>query len=123
METTNLPPQLMAVTRSAVESTGGSTDAQLIKGRSESSESLKEVAQEFEALMMEQVFKSMRKANESLSEDGLFNSREQQFWTEWQDSQMAMEMARMQGLGLAEQLVRQVNQIQGESVAENPAGG
>ena len=72
-----------------------------------------EVAQDFEAMMVEEMLKSMRKANEVLAEDGLLNSREQGFWQDFQDSQLAIEMSRGQGLGLADQLLGQIDRLQG----------
>ena len=77
-------------------------------------QALKTAAQDFEALMLEQMMKSMREASEVLAEDSMFNSREQQLWREWQDSQLAIEMSRGQGLGLADQIIAQVERIQGE---------
>ena len=70
-----------------------------------------QVARDFEALMIEQMLKSMRSANEVLAEDGLLNSREQQFWREWQDSQLAMEMSSGRGLGLANHILEQIDRI------------
>lgn len=74
---------------------------------------LRAVAQDFEAMMLEQMLKSMRDANEALGEDGLLNSREQKFWREFQDSQLAMELAKSRGLGLADAIVEQVQKLQG----------
>ena len=75
---------------------------------------LRAAAQDFEAMMLEHMLKSMRDANEALTEDGVLNSREQKFWREFQDSQLAMELARVQGLGLADAIVRQVEHMQGD---------
>ncbi|MGI9274048.1 MAG: rod-binding protein [Endozoicomonas sp.] len=74
---------------------------------------LKTAARDFEALMLEQMMKSMREASEVLADDSLFSSREQTLWREWQDTQLAIEMSRGQGLGLADQIVAQVESIQG----------
>lgn len=72
-----------------------------------------EVAKDFEAMMIEEMLKSMRKANEVLAEDGLLNSREQGFWQDFQDSQLAINLSRGEGLGLADQILEQVERIQG----------
>ncbi|AMO56382.1 hypothetical protein GZ77_06190 [Endozoicomonas montiporae] len=74
---------------------------------------LRAAAQDFEAMMLEQMLKSMRDANEAIAEDGLLNSREQKFWQEFQDSRLALELARSQGLGLADAIVAQVETLQG----------
>ncbi|MET4694716.1 rod-binding protein [Endozoicomonas lisbonensis] len=71
-------------------------------------QALRSAAQDFEAMMVEQMLKSMRAANEALAEDGLLSSREQKFWQEFQDSQLAMELVRSQGLGLADAIFAQV---------------
>ena len=71
-------------------------------------QALRSAAQDFEAMMVEQMLKSMRAANEALAEDGLLSSREQKFWQEFQDSRLALELARSQGLGLADAIVAQV---------------
>ena len=73
---------------------------------------LRAVAQDFEAMMLEQVLKSMREANDALAEDGLLNTREQKFWREFQDTQLATELSRTQGLGLAEAIIAQVGHLQ-----------
>ena len=77
------------------------------KGRN-SSDDLRAVAQDFEALMVEQMMKSMRKASEVFSEDGMFSSSDMKMWQEWQDTQLSIEMSRGGGLGLAEQIIAQV---------------
>lgn len=69
------------------------------------------VAQEFESLMIEQMMKSMRSASDVLAEEGLLNSREQSFWQEWQDRQMAAEMTRSGGIGLADHLLEQMDRL------------
>lgn len=89
------PSDLMAVLQ-ALEQAGAEDQA------------LRSVAQDFEAMMLEQMLKSMRDVSEVLAEDGLLSSREQKFWREFQDSQLALELARCQGLGLADAIVAQV---------------
>ena len=84
-----------------------------IEKPSESISAAKEVSQDFEAMMIEEMLKSMRKANEVLAEDGLINSREQGFWQEYQDSQLAIELSRGRGLGLADQILKQIDRLQG----------
>ncbi|OED44706.1 hypothetical protein ACH42_06775 [Endozoicomonas sp. (ex Bugula neritina AB1)] len=84
-----------------------------IQKPAESLSAAKEVAQDFEAMMIEEMLKSMRKANEVLAEDGLLNSREQDFWQDFQDSQLAIELSRERGLGLSDQVLEQIKRIQG----------
>lgn len=99
----------------AITLQAGALESQLngeVKGRSQLEE-LTTAAQDFEAMMIEQMLKSMRKANKELSEDSLLGSREQEFWTEWQDSQVAMDISRGQGLGVADQIIDQVKKLEG----------
>ena len=74
-----------------------------------------QVAKDFEAMMIEQMLKSMRSANEVLAEDGLLNGREEKFWQDWQDSQLAVEMADGRGLGLANHILEQIDRFQNPS--------
>ena len=82
-----------------------------VKGRHDS-EALETVARDFEALMVEQMMKSMRSASKVLNEEGLFSSREQETWQEWQDSQFAIEMSQGRGLGIARQIIEQVQSLE-----------
>ena len=87
------------------------------KSGENSGEALREVAQQFEQMFMNMMLKSMRQANESLSEDSYFNSSETQFFQEMMDQQLSMDLAtKGQGIGLADVIVRQLG---GESGA-NP---
>ena len=72
-----------------------------------------QVAKDFEAMMVEQILKSMRSANEVLAEDGLLSGREQKFWQDWQDSQLSIEIASGRGLGLANHILEQIDRFQG----------
>ena len=72
-----------------------------------------QVAKDFEAMMIEQMLKGMRSASDVLAEDGLLNGREQKFWQDWQDSQLAIEMAGGRGLGLANHILEQIDRVHG----------
>tara|TARA_Y100000310_G_scaffold331780_1_gene405994 strand:+ start:337 stop:1290 length:954 start_codon:yes stop_codon:yes gene_type:complete len=68
---------------------------------------LKKVAQEFEAIFINMMFKNMRSANENIG-GGLFDSAQTKQYTEMMDSQLAQSLANAGGMGLAESLVRQL---------------
>ena len=70
-----------------------------------------QVAKDFEAMMIEEMLKSMRSASDVLAEDGLLNGREQKFWQDWQDTQLAAEMAGGHGLGLANYILEQIDRV------------
>lgn len=74
--------------------------------RQNSPEANKQVAQQFEALFMQVVMKSMR---DTVPSDGLFNSDSTKFFQGLQDQQRVMQMAQQGGFGLAAMIERQLN--------------
>lgn len=77
----------------------------LKKGRDES-EQLEAAAEQFEALFLHQVMKSMRDA---VPRSGLVDSSATRFYESMYDQQLSTHLAG-RGLGLAEQLVSQLSQ-------------
>lgn len=65
---------------------------------------LKGASQQFEALLLQMMLKSMREAS---PESGLFDSQQTRLYTELLDQQWAQHLSG-RGLGLAEQLVKQL---------------
>ncbi|MCL6270098.1 rod-binding protein [Sansalvadorimonas sp. 2012CJ34-2] len=88
---------------------------EVFKGNSNSPEALQAAATQFEAMMVEEMLKSMRQATETLAEDNPFSSDQTRFYQGFYDSQLALEMASQRTLGVADQLVSQVEQIQGKT--------
>ncbi len=90
------------------------------QAKSQSPEALKAVAQQFEALFLDMMMKSMREANLG---SGLFDSDESQFYQEMWDKQIAMQLAQSKGnnkgFGIAEMMLRQLQR----SGAAQPASG
>ncbi len=70
-----------------------------------SPEALKKVAQQFEALLMNMMLKSMR---EAVPQDGMFDSDQTRLYTSMLDQQLSQTMAS-KGIGLADALVRQLS--------------
>jgi flagellar protein FlgJ len=70
-----------------------------------SPETLKQVASQFEALFMHMMLKSMREASFG---DDLFGSEQSNFYRDMYDQQLSMTLAKKQGMGLANVLVRQL---------------
>lgn len=70
---------------------------------------LKEAAKQFESLFTQMLLKSMRAANKSFGES-MFESEQTQFYQDMFDDQMAVHMSQGKGLGLADMLVRQLQQ-------------
>lgn len=69
-----------------------------------------EAARQFEGLFIQQMMKSMREAG---GESELFNSSAMRTYTDMFDQQLATEVAG-KGIGLAEQLLQQLQQEQGK---------
>jgi peptidoglycan hydrolase FlgJ len=86
-----------------------------------SPESLRKVAQQFEALLMNMMLKSMREAT---PQDGMFDSEQSRLYVSMLDQQLAQTMAS-RGIGLADAMVRQMSQHWGrvpDSTSPLPAG-
>lgn len=71
---------------------------------------LKEAARQFESLFTQMLLKSMRDANRSFGEDSMFGSSQGDFYQDMFDDQMAMQLSKGKGLGLADMLVQQLTQ-------------
>ncbi|MDL2284693.1 flagellar assembly peptidoglycan hydrolase FlgJ [Oxalobacter sp. OttesenSCG-928-P03] len=65
---------------------------------------MKAAAQQFEALFISLILKSMR---QSLPQDGLFNTQQTKLYTQLLDEEIAQQVSK-QGLGLADQMLRQM---------------
>jgi len=72
---------------------------------------LTEVARQFEALLLEQMLKTMRTA---ASGETWFDSESSRLFTELLDQEYAGRLAETGGLGLAELLVQQLSDLRGE---------
>ncbi len=82
--------------------------------RQQTPEALRRTAQQFEALLTQQMLKSMRAA--SLGDDVL-GGEQTAFYTEMFDQQLAVHMSSGKGLGLADMLVRQLRGGAGPAAA------
>ena len=83
---------------------------------------LKEAARQFESLFTQMLLKSMREANKSFGEDSLFGSDQGDMYQDMFDDQIAMQLSKGKGLGLADMLVRQLQGgVQGTDKTSAPA--
>lgn len=73
--------------------------------RAQDPAALREAARQFEAVFTRMMLESMRDASGG---DPMFDSEESRFYRDMFDNQLAVEMSRGRGLGLAEMLVAQV---------------
>ena len=74
-------------------------------------EQLRAVAQQFEAIMVQQILKNMRQTNQNFSGD-LLNNQHVEFFTDMFDQQLALDISD-KGLGLADVLVQQLQVSKG----------
>jgi peptidoglycan hydrolase FlgJ len=77
--------------------------------KAEAPSALREAAKQFESLFTRMLLKSMR---ETSMGDSLFSSEETQFYQDMFDDQMAVHLSQGKGMGLADMLVRQLQQAQ-----------
>lgn len=80
----------------------------------------RETAQQFEALFVQLMLKSMRDAG---IKGELFNSSQMDRYMELYDRQIALDMARNGGIGLADMMVEQMQANGGRTPATIPEGG
>ena len=80
-------------------------------------EALKKAAQQFEALFMNMMLKSMREAT---PQDGMFDSEQTRLYTSMLDQQLSQTMAS-RGIGLAEVMVRQLSTTLGPALGMEQA--
>lgn len=82
---------------------------------SQQADAAREAARQFEALFVQMMLKSMRDANAVLGKE-----QQDSTYQDMYDQQIALEMTRGEGLGIAEALLRQ---IEGGRAGEPAAGG
>jgi peptidoglycan hydrolase FlgJ len=75
--------------------------------QAQSPETLREVAKQFESIFTRMMLKSMREANFG---DSLLGSDQQSFYQGMFDDQLAVELSKGRGMGLADMLVKQLTQ-------------
>lgn len=81
-----------------------SIDDLRLQAKQNPDQALKEVTQQFEAIFINMMLKSMR---EALPKKGLFDSQQTQFYTQMLDQQLAQKMS-LNGIGLADMMVQQL---------------
>ncbi len=88
------------------------------KARTDSPDALRETAEQFEAVFLQMMLKSMREAT---LKGGLFESQNTEFYEGMFDQQLAVNLAQGQGLGLADVIVRQLSRSVPPSAASVPS--
>ncbi|GGF52125.1 flagellar assembly peptidoglycan hydrolase FlgJ [Alteromonas lipolytica] len=78
---------------------------------SKDDKALKEAAQQFEAIFVQMMLKSMRQAQDALADkESPFNSEQVKFYRDMHDKQLAQDLSSGGGVGLAEIIVQQLGQ-------------
>jgi flagellar protein FlgJ len=86
-------------------SDSGDLNTVRVAARQNSPEALRAAAQQFEALFMNMVMKSMRQAT---SQEGLFDNDQSRMYTSMLDQQISQNFAK-RGIGLADAMIRQLS--------------
>lgn len=79
-------------------------------GKANKDEGMRSTCAEFEAIMLQMVFKSMRGSEES--EGILESSNSQQIYRDLLDGRVAQELAHRQSMGIGEQIYKQFSNAQ-----------
>ncbi|MFA3790643.1 flagellar assembly peptidoglycan hydrolase FlgJ [Aliiglaciecola sp. SL4] len=73
-------------------------------------QALDEAAKQFEAIFVQMMLKSMRKAQDALADkDSPFNSQQVKFYRDMHDQQLAVDLSSRGGVGIAELIVQQLS--------------
>ncbi len=78
------------------------------------------VAEQFEALFIQMMLKSMREAG---GKDELFDSSQSDFYRDLHDQQLALTLAKGQGIGLKDLIARQLAGQAGTTGGDSPSAG
>jgi len=99
-----LNPQVQALSSGQYHDVNGLTDLKRAS-REDPNQAIDEVAEQFESMFIQMMLKSMRDA---LPKDGMFSSNDMNTYTEMADQQIAVNMAKSGGIGLADVIARQL---------------
>ena len=100
-----------------------SLDAIRQKGRDNSDEALADIAKQFESMLVRMMLKSMRDANEVFAKGNPLSSNEGKTYEQMYDDQLALTLSVGRGIGIADVMVRQLQQAHGSSSSPNVVDG
>ncbi len=89
-------------------------------GKTDTNQALEKVAEQFESMMVRMMMKSMRSANEVFAEGNYLTSHEGDMYQEMFDDQMALSLSQGRGMGIADVMVRQLQQRFGKEELKTP---
>ena len=90
------------------------------QSKTDKAAALKNIAHQFEAMMVQMMMKSMRDANAAFADGDITSSSDEKFYQDMFDNQLSLSLSKGRGFGIAEALTRQ---LQGRFGVENKATG
>ncbi|SEA44807.1 flagellar assembly peptidoglycan hydrolase FlgJ [Alkalimonas amylolytica] len=84
---------------------------------------LRQAAEQFEAIFMNMLLKSMREANAHFEAEGMMHSETTRFYRDMHDNQLASDLSQSGSLGLADLIVQQLDPTAAVSSARPPIPG
>lgn len=117
--TTPLDNRLLGQVAQGLAGDGRSLDALKRQAQRDPHGAVRKAAQQFEALFMQMVLKSMR---EAVAKSGMLDSTAQQMYTDMLDQQLATKVAAS-GTGLADTIAKQLTRHMQAGAAEPAASG
>lgn len=110
MENSFLPPSTVAARTSLQSSYTDLNQLHRINqlGKDDQAAALKEVAKQFESILVHMMLKSMREANAVFEEDGMFQSSQMDFYQDMMDHELALHFSQGKGMGLADSFYQQL---------------
>lgn len=94
---------------------------QKLKNQEDKSAAIRQVAEQFEAMFINIMMKSMRDANAVFEEGSPFNSNEAKFYRDMHDQQLSLSLAHGQNsVGIADALYRQMSRQYEKYIAQPP---
>ncbi|ARN76268.1 flagellar rod assembly protein/muramidase FlgJ [Oceanicoccus sagamiensis] len=91
-------------------------------GKTDKGQALGKIAEQFESMMVRMMMKSMRSANSVFAEGNFLSSKEGDMYQDMFDDQIALSLSQGRGMGIAEVMVRQLNQRFGSEEKAIAAG-
>ncbi|MEE2003055.1 flagellar assembly peptidoglycan hydrolase FlgJ [Alkalimonas sp. MEB108] len=86
-------------------------------------QALRQAAEQFEAIFMNMLLKSMREANAHFEADGMMHSETTRFYRDMHDNQLASDLSQSGSLGLADLIVQQLDPTAAVSSQRQPVPG
>ena len=90
------------------------------QSKTDKAAALKNIAHQFEAMMVQMMMKSMRDANAAFADGDITSSSDEKFYQDMFDNQLSLSLSKGRGFGIAEALTRQ---LQGRFGVENKTTG